>query len=42
MGSGVIEDFEWFTNVVREHGAKFRNVLDEWYKEFGLGIYKFN
>ena len=36
MGSGVCENFEWYTNTLREFGADFRKKLDEWYEEFGL------
>lgn len=36
MGSGVIEDFKWYSDINKENGAPFRNNLDKWYREWGL------
>ena len=36
MGSGVSEDWQWFTDVLEEGQREFRACLDEFYREYGL------
>lgn len=36
MGSGVSEDWQWFTDVLTERQSESRANLDEFYREYGL------
>ena len=36
MGSGVSEDWKWFTDVLEEGQTEFRKSLDKFYREYGL------
>ena len=36
MGSGVSENWSWYTDVMRDGQVGFRDQLDQFYNEFGL------
>lgn len=36
MGSGVTENWQWYTDVLRDGQVEFRGQLDEFYREHGL------